>query len=256
MYVIEPITDEEYLAHYGILGMKWGRRRYQNADGSLTKAGKKRYGIGEGKEEKPKKLSRKEKKAAKARAAEEARIAKNNRIKAMSDEEIANEIRRMELEKQYVTRQMELNALLAGPKQQEKASFGKKFMDNAKDQAAKKLSDAAIDVGTKWLTKKANKMLGLNEGKTPYEKLKAQYDMEKLQRDIESLRKDNAKYDKLKAEYDYAKLEKDLKDLRKGSKEEIDKRIREMSDEDLNAAFVRSQKEEKVNNFYKKYKRK
>lgn len=31
------------LYHYGILGMKWGVRRYQNKDGSLTKAGKKRY---------------------------------------------------------------------------------------------------------------------------------------------------------------------------------------------------------------------
>lgn len=35
-----------YLAHYGILGMKWGVRRYQNADGSLTSAGKERYGSG------------------------------------------------------------------------------------------------------------------------------------------------------------------------------------------------------------------
>lgn len=33
-----------YLQHYGILGMKWGVRRYQNKDGSLTSAGKKRYG--------------------------------------------------------------------------------------------------------------------------------------------------------------------------------------------------------------------
>ena len=36
--------DENYLAHYGIMGMKWGVRRYQNADGSLTAAGKERYG--------------------------------------------------------------------------------------------------------------------------------------------------------------------------------------------------------------------
>lgn len=32
----------DYLAHYGIKGMKWGVRRYQRKDGSLTAAGKKR----------------------------------------------------------------------------------------------------------------------------------------------------------------------------------------------------------------------
>lgn len=31
------------LKHYGTRGMKWGVRRYQNKDGSLTPAGKKRY---------------------------------------------------------------------------------------------------------------------------------------------------------------------------------------------------------------------
>lgn len=30
------------LIHYGIKGMKWGVRRYQKADGTLTPAGKKR----------------------------------------------------------------------------------------------------------------------------------------------------------------------------------------------------------------------
>ena len=37
------MTQEDYLAHHGILGQKWGVRRYQNADGTLTEAGKKRY---------------------------------------------------------------------------------------------------------------------------------------------------------------------------------------------------------------------
>lgn len=36
---------EEMLEHHGIKGMKWGVRRYQNEDGSLTEKGKKRYAL-------------------------------------------------------------------------------------------------------------------------------------------------------------------------------------------------------------------
>ena len=34
------------LYHHGIKGQKWGYRRYQNEDGTLTEAGKERYGVG------------------------------------------------------------------------------------------------------------------------------------------------------------------------------------------------------------------
>ena len=41
-YVVTRSPD--YLEHHGILGMKWGIRRYQNNDGSLTPEGRARYG--------------------------------------------------------------------------------------------------------------------------------------------------------------------------------------------------------------------
>ena len=44
MSLIKQYNNELY--HHGVKGMKWGVRRYQNADGSLTSAGKKRYGSG------------------------------------------------------------------------------------------------------------------------------------------------------------------------------------------------------------------
>ena len=36
-------TKEAYLAHHGIKGQKWGVRRYQNEDGTLTAEGRERY---------------------------------------------------------------------------------------------------------------------------------------------------------------------------------------------------------------------
>ena len=37
--------DDDSLEHHGIKGQKWGVRRFQNADGSLTSKGKSRYGF-------------------------------------------------------------------------------------------------------------------------------------------------------------------------------------------------------------------
>lgn len=63
---------ENYLIHHGILGQKWGIRRFQNKDGSLTSAGKTHYNktdTNEEKSEKKSKLSDKQKKAIKIGAA-------------------------------------------------------------------------------------------------------------------------------------------------------------------------------------------
>ena len=42
-YRIDDLIGSDELYHHGIKGQKWGRRRYQNKDGSLTAEGRKRY---------------------------------------------------------------------------------------------------------------------------------------------------------------------------------------------------------------------
>lgn len=44
---MDYLEYKNYLAHHGIEGQKWGRRRFQNEDGSLTPEGRAHYGVGE-----------------------------------------------------------------------------------------------------------------------------------------------------------------------------------------------------------------
>ena len=78
---------DDVLIHYGILGMKWGVRRYQHKDGSLTSAGKKRYGNNDDIKDSPQKNTEEPKKKS---------------VKDMSDEELRREVNRMQLEQNYL----------------------------------------------------------------------------------------------------------------------------------------------------------
>ena len=74
--------DRTELYHHGVKGMKWGVRRYQNKDGSLTPAGKKRYSLKDSEE----------------RASRQADV-KNRRTLSTAD--IQKKIERLKLERQF-----------------------------------------------------------------------------------------------------------------------------------------------------------
>lgn len=106
---VDVDVGENFIEHHGILNMKWGRRRFQNPDGTLTPEGKIRYS-----REKRRQAAKNLKKARKVREANKKKEMKLEKKKAkivakgldevkknsklFSNEEIANLINRNQLE--------------------------------------------------------------------------------------------------------------------------------------------------------------
>lgn len=141
---------ENELMHWGIKGMKWGVRRYQNKDGSLTPAGRKRYDkemaklkeeekIAKNKLRTQAKLNKLEEKRKEVEALKSGKpLPKTTQntskpsVKDMSDEELRRVVNRMMLEQQY------------SKLRPEQVSTGKKFVDKVmKDVVA----PTAVEVG-------------------------------------------------------------------------------------------------------------
>ena len=142
---------ENELTHWGTKGMRWGIRRYQNRDGTLTPAGRKRYAKEMEKlkaEEKilknrQKTQSQFDKLEAKRKEIEALKSGKSiskstnkesgkTSVKDMSDDELRTVVNRLMLEQQY--RRLK----------PEQVSAGKKFVDSVMKNV---VAPAATEVG-------------------------------------------------------------------------------------------------------------
>ncbi len=108
------------IEHSGIIGMRWGRRRYRNYDGTLTPEGKIRY-------EKNAVPSTSKSKTNKKVAQN---IAKKKTISDMTDDELRMKTARLQLENNYIRASTEYRKLTA-PKKNAIVSSGKKILTRA-----------------------------------------------------------------------------------------------------------------------------
>lgn len=157
-----------YLAHHGTKGQKWGVRKYQNPDGSLTPLGRAHYGVGQAAKAVKKtgsavtnaakkaygvvKSKQEAKKQHEAEVESHKSINKLKRIREMSDKELEARIHRLEREAKLV--ELEASAHLSPG------------MKQVKDTLIKKGSEAAGELAKSYLTKKGKEILGLDEDKT------------------------------------------------------------------------------------------
>lgn len=166
-------TNDE-LTHWGIKGMRWGVRRYQNSDGSLTDAGKKRY-TSEMQSLREKERSLKKRQAAKdkidnlnakRKALEEwedelngkkpsSRPLRKKTASEMTNEELWERTSRIQAEANYYNAQR--NLANANPP---KVSAGKKFVSSLMNDV---VAPAAKNVGKAWLENALKDKLGLNK---------------------------------------------------------------------------------------------
>ena len=94
--------EEEYLAHHGTKGQRWGVRRFQNSDGSLTAAGKLRYSVGNGGRSIGKKVDPKSAAKLKKRQAKEAAKLERLKIKEAAKNEKLEKKKSHMTNKEYV----------------------------------------------------------------------------------------------------------------------------------------------------------
>lgn len=135
--------NQNELYHYGVLGMRWGVRRYQNRDGTLTKAGKKRAAK---LETQYKTLTGKSLR----KTSSSSSMPKIKSVSEMSDDELRKAVNRLQMEKQYKQLTSETAVRSRGNSFINKSSnILSKSLENAITQATTQIIKSSIDSGVK-----------------------------------------------------------------------------------------------------------
>lgn len=142
--------NQNELYHYGVLGMRWGVRRYQRRDGTLTKAGQKKanklksqYKTLTGKTLRRSPTKKKVSSTTKKSTLD------------MTDDELNKVVRRLRMEQQYKQLMSE----------RQTKSRGERFLDAAEKVLAESAQNAAKDVVTQMMKNALNGAINSSNNK-------------------------------------------------------------------------------------------